>query len=207
MQRYSISLDDDLAEWVETQADERGVSKAKVIRDAVATARDQETSQPYADRITERLEELETRVATLEAQGSPAGNADREDVDTEAQRVDGGDSSSHQPVGERKTSDNDIVSNIEAFLAERPPQTEQGKAAVMTTFRRLRELEEAQTGQLQDYVFERHSEGYSSARSLWQSIQRHLEDIPGIEKAGYGTWKYVGDTAARDELENNQGRE
>lgn len=201
MQRYSISLDGDLAEWVETQADERGVSKAKVIRDAVAAARDRGTSMPQSREVIERLEDLEARVAALEvreetaSEDSAAAGVESDDI-TEAR------SSGHATDIKMESTDaDDLVEEIATFLEDRPPQTDQGKAAVLTTFKRLRDRGEAQTGELQEYVFDYHSEGYTSAKSLWQSIQRHLEDVPGIEKAGYGTWAYAGDDVARAELD------
>jgi hypothetical protein len=72
VQRFSISVDDELAEWIEAEAEERGVSKAKVIRDSVETARitglvqsDEHDVLDGGD-LLDRIERLEGRVATLE---------------------------------------------------------------------------------------------------------------------------------------------
>lgn len=65
-------MDDELASWIEKTADERGVSKAKVIRDSVETARItglvQSEEHDVLDRSTllDRIERLEERVAALE---------------------------------------------------------------------------------------------------------------------------------------------
>jgi len=76
VQRFSISVDDELAEWIESQADERGVSKAKVIRDAIETARITGVVQSDAADVIEgrdlldQIERLEQRVTALEDETS-----------------------------------------------------------------------------------------------------------------------------------------
>ncbi|MFC7059895.1 hypothetical protein [Halovenus salina] len=49
-------------------------------------------------------------------------------------------------------------------------------------------------------MYERHSEEYTDANSVWQSVQRDFDDVPGVEKAGHGEWVYAGDETAREEL-------
>jgi metal-responsive CopG/Arc/MetJ family transcriptional regulator len=66
MQRFSISFDDELAAWVESRAEERGVSKAKVIRDAVATARESDTDLFQTGDVIAGLEYSEDGVEALD---------------------------------------------------------------------------------------------------------------------------------------------
>ena len=72
MQRLSVSVDDELAEWVGSQANERGVSRAKVVRDAIETARVTGLVDPGDEgrtqegEILDRLEDIEARVSALE---------------------------------------------------------------------------------------------------------------------------------------------
>lgn len=186
MARLSITLEDELAAWVESQAQQRGVSKAQVIRDAVRQAHMWGTSEPGANSdVQTRLAALERRVATLE----------QNTEDGASTATSGSPNNLSGPAGDP------LVAAVEQFLQGRPPQSDYAEAAVLTTFQRLRAVEDAKTGDLQAFVFEHHGEHYDSAHSLWQSIQRYLEDIPGIEKAGYGRWTYAGDEVVRDGLD------
>lgn len=184
--RLSVTLNKELASWVESEAQRREVSKAQVIRDAVRQAHDRGTSQPAAQSdVQNRLAALERRVVALE-QGSD-----------ELPEPPAAEIAAESP----STTGDPLVAAIEQFLEGRPPRNAHAEAAVLTTFQRLRAVEEAKTGDLREFVYERHGEDYSSAHSLWQSIQRYLEDIPGIEKAGHGRWAYAGDDIVRDELD------
>jgi len=53
---------------------------------------------------------------------------------------------------------------------------------------------------LQEYVYEHHGKGYADANSPWQSIQRHFNGVPGVEKSEHGEWAYAGDEIAREHL-------
>lgn len=210
MQRYSISLDDELAAWVESRADERGVSKAKVIRDAVATAQESDTDLVQTGDVLARLEDLEQRVDALEQMRQEAVGdelaeaiADHRDLDVS---IEESGSETGESVGEnhsttRDAETDDVLEEMRAFLADHPPQSSEGEAAMLTTFERLREVGTAETADLREYVYERHSDGYTDENSLWQAIQRYFDDIPGIEKAGYGEWQFAGDDATREELQ------
>lgn len=78
MTRFSVSLSDELSEWVEDRASSRHVSKAQVIREAVELAKESdaatgsEISVVQSDEVLDRLDELEARVAELESRGSPS---------------------------------------------------------------------------------------------------------------------------------------
>jgi Arc/MetJ-type ribon-helix-helix transcriptional regulator len=78
MTRFSVSLSDELSEWVNDRALSRNVSKAQVIRDAVELAKESdaakggEISVVQSGEVVDRLDELEARVAELESRGSPS---------------------------------------------------------------------------------------------------------------------------------------
>ena len=78
MTRFSVSLSDELSEWVEDRASSRNVSKAQIIRDAVELAKESdaakggEISVVQSGEVVDRLDELEARVAELESRGSPS---------------------------------------------------------------------------------------------------------------------------------------
>lgn len=178
MDRYTVSLDEKLAAWVEAQAEQRGVSRAKVIRDAVALARQSDVELVQSGEILDRLEELEGRVQRLEADAEPPANAG---LPTEG-----------------------VSGSLRARVAESltglSVQSATAQAAIMTVWDRLREVETAETAALREYTYQQHGDAYASAESLWQSIQRYLTDVPGIEKAGHGKWQYAGDETVEEAL-------
>lgn len=196
MQRYSISLNDELAAWVESRADERGVSKAKVIRDAVATARESDTDLVQTGDVLARLREVEQRVDALEQTRQEAVGDELAEAFAEHRDLDVSVEESESP----DTATAEFLHEVRAYLSDHPPQTDSGEAAMLTAFERLREVETARTADLREYVYEHHSEGYADANSLWQSIQRHFDGVPGVEKSGHGEWAYAGDEAAREQL-------
>jgi hypothetical protein len=98
-----------------------------------------------------------------------------------------------------------LVEDVRAYLKREdiPPKTAHGRDAVIDVFQYLREHGTASTGEIQDAVYPDYTEPWGSARSMWESIKRGFEDTPGIEKAGYGEYRYTGDEHVREELEGN----
>lgn len=283
--RFTVRLDDDsLAEWVNSEADDRDRPKAWVIAEAVRAAKGEEstyahrggadgtvTHQPDSDGIgaertgehrsgagsttesgagrtdahrdgadssevdvlRERVDDLEERLAELEARESArdelAGDryavSDAEEDDQERTdeshavppRGNGRDQPSDAPSGpsedesekEDGTSvaaegdlDNDVLEALREFVEDRPPHKAHAKRAAVETVLVLREHGTLSTGDLQDAVYEEVAEEYTDARTMWNSLSRYVEDIPGVEKAGYGEWGYAGDDALRELLDN-----
>jgi hypothetical protein len=169
VQRFSISVDDYLAEWIEAEAEERGVSKAKVIRDSVETARI--TGLVQADEhdvldggdLLDRIERLEGRVAVLE-ENTVTDSDDDDEAET------------------------DMLAAFEAQLEGQPPTTEHGEQAVVRVFSLLVEDGPMQTSELREALYPEFDDEFSSAESMWQSINRYFGDLDGIEKAGHGKW-------------------
>ena len=197
MQRFSISFDDELAAWVESRAEERGVSKAKVIRDAVATARESDTALVQTGDVIARLEDLEDRVDALEQTRQEAIGDELAEAFAEKRDLDISIEEDDTPG----TATDDFLDQMRSYLADHPPRTDSGEAAMLTAFQRLRELETARTAELRESVYEQHGEEYADANSLWQSIQRYFDGVPGVEKSGHGEWTYAGDEAAREQLQ------
>jgi len=166
VERFSVSVDEDLAEWIESQADQRGVSKAKIIRDSVATARvtglvqSDASEQQETGEILDRLEALETRVSALEQ-----GATDSSESGTE-----------------------DILSAFRAQLSDRPPRTEHGEQAVIRVFSLLLEDGPLRTDELKERLYPEFEDKYSNDDSMWESIRRYFEETSGIEKTGHGEY-------------------
>lgn len=169
MQRFSISVDDELAAWIEAEADERGVSKAKVIRDSVETTRI--TGLVQADErdvldggnLLERVDRLEERVTALEENTVDGGHDDDD-------------------------SERDALAAFEAQLEGQPPTTEHGEQAVIRVFSLLVEDGPMKTSELREALYPEFEEEFTSAESMWQSVNRYFSDLEGIEKAGHGKW-------------------
>jgi predicted transcriptional regulator len=168
VQRFSVSVDDELAEWIEETAEERGVSKAKVIRDAIETATvtglvQRDEAMAEGSDLADRVADLEVRVATLEEHPG-------EDVE------------------EVEDDSSGIVAAFEEQLQGRPPTTDHGRKAVVRIFSLLLEDGPMQTSELREAVYPTVEEEYENAESMWQSIRRYLNDLPGVEHIGYGEW-------------------
>jgi hypothetical protein len=169
VQRFSVSVDDDLAAWVESQADQRGVSKAKIIRDSVETARTtglvqaSDSDPSEAGEILDRLEDLEGRVSALEQ--APT-----------------------RPTDDRSDDATGVRWAFREQLNDRPPRTEHGEQAVVRVFTLLLEDGPLRTAELKKRLYPEFEDQFSTDDSMWQSIQRYFEEIPGIEKTGHGEY-------------------
>jgi DNA-binding Lrp family transcriptional regulator len=93
--------------------------------------------------------------------------------------------------------DDELVGAVRAFLADQPPRTSHGTDAVLDVFQLLRERGTMKTGALKDALHETYADRYGSKRAMWESVSRYLDDVPGVEKGGYGEWAYAGDEATR----------
>ena len=176
MQRFSVSVDDDLAAWIESKADEQGVSKAKIIRDAVETAQITglvNTGEYDAEEesIVERIEDIEARLDVLERPPDPPSGTPNTDTDAETE-----------------ATTEDVVATFKAQLEGRPPTTEHGEAAVVRVFELLTENGPMKTKELRKTIYPEFEAEFASANSMWQSTQRHFDDLDGIEKVGHGEW-------------------
>jgi len=169
VQRFSVSVDDELENWINNMADERGVSKAKVIRDAIETARltglvrSDDIEPADAEPLLDRIESLETRVKALEAGQNYDDSAD--------------------------SPRESLVSNFERQLHGQPPEEDHVKEAVVQVFSLLLSEGQLSTGDLKDRLSDEFESHYRNKDSMWQSVQRHFDEIPGIQKVGRGEWK------------------
>lgn len=167
MERLSVSVDDDLAAWIESQAEKRGVSKAKVIRDSIETARitglvqSDEADIAAGEELLDRVVALEARVAALEG-GAGVSTADQDGAD--------------------------IVTAFRAQLEGQPPMTDHGERAVTRVFSLLVDDGPMEAAELRAALYPAFEDAFSSPESMWQSINRYFSEIDGIEKVGHGRW-------------------
>jgi Arc/MetJ-type ribon-helix-helix transcriptional regulator len=176
-----------------------------------------ENTPSYSDRDTEntladRFDDLEARLAALEQRLDTTG--DREAADAPREPPEENPSGHHRDPPEsledvgappERASDDDLVTAVRRYLSNRPPKTGHGKDALVDAFELLREHGTMKTGDLKTALFEAYSEHYGGERAMWESTSRYLDDVPGVEKGGYGEWTYAGDEAARDALGGSGG--
>ena len=95
-----------------------------------------------------------------------------------------------------------LIEDVRTYLeaTDTGPKTEHGRDAVIDVLEHLREHGTAKTGELKEHLEPEYSDTYANTRAMWESIRRYLEDIPGIEDAGYGTYGYAGDKETRETL-------
>lgn len=91
--------------------------------------------------------------------------------------------------------------SLRNYMADRPPRTPHASEGLLDVFFLLRERGTMKTGELKDAIYPAYREHYGNKRTMWESLARYLEDVPGIEKGGYGKWTYAGDDAVRNAVE------
>ena len=169
MQRLSVSFDDELVSWIEDKADERGVSKSKVIRDSVETARltglirSDEVEPADAESVLDRLDTLESRVEALESTD--------EHVETD------------------KSASDNLITAFKRQLVGQPPTTDHGQEAVTRVFELLLKKGKLSSKELRNRLYPEFEDNFENADSMWQSTQRHLADLDGIAKPEQGVWE------------------
>jgi hypothetical protein len=136
--------------------------------------------------------------------GSPETTLDTEDdaLDTqETPTIE--DGLPEEKVRKDTAREADLVDAVRAYLEENdlPPKTDHGRDVVIDALRYLREHGTAKTGEIREALAPDHADRYSGEKAMWESVRRYLEDIPGIEKGGYGEWTYTGDDAVWAALE------
>ena len=140
-----------------------------MIRDSVETARI--TGLVHTDErgvldggdLLDRIERLEKRVTALE-ENTVNGGYDDDD------------------------SERDALAAFEAQLEGQPPTTEHGEQAVVRVFSLLVEDGPMKTSELREALSPEFDDDFSSAESMWQSINRYFGDLDGIKKVGHGKW-------------------
>lgn len=77
MARFTIRFPEDLAEWIDEQADAPDTSKAKVVRDAVRAAKERDSGDEgdtLPDDLAGRLDTIERRLNALEEHAVTGGD-------------------------------------------------------------------------------------------------------------------------------------
>lgn len=140
----------------------------------------------------ENVIESDSNETSKSSHGSPVSN----------QESAGGDASDEKS----NETDDTIFRNIDIWLQERGPQSDEARQVVLSAVRILDDQGPLKAGELKDQLFDQHSNAYTSAKTLWTStIERLYEDIPGLEKVDYGTYTFDRESAERAFDSSDQG--
>ena len=127
MARFSVSLSDELSEWIEDRASSRNVSKAQIIRDSVELAKESDAAKGgdisvvQSGELLDRLDELEGRVDELESRDSKPAATDTAEstrVSTERDATSPTDSASNDLSTPDTALDVDVSDDVAAAVEE-----------------------------------------------------------------------------------------
>lgn len=105
--------------------------------------------------------------------------------------------------------DDSLLEDLRAYLDTEGgnPKTSHGRAAAVDVVAHLRDVGTAKTGELKTAVYPEYETEWGSERAMWESISRYFDDVPGVEKGGYGQYEYAGDEAVREAIgEQRRGK-
>jgi hypothetical protein len=154
-----------------------------------STAPAPETPDPTPEE-PDRHEEGETGTESASSETGVPTTPDTDDGDTDSATA----------------RDDELVADVRAYLADRPPRTSYGQEAVLDVFRLLRERGTMKTGELKDALYTEYGEHYDSKKAMWNTLTRYFDDVPGLMKPGHGEWGYAGDDVVREAVdETNTG--
>jgi len=192
MKVTTVRLPDDLAEAVAEAADDTERSQSEYIRHVLRTHFD---SKPNTGGGDARLAELETRVEDLESRFE-AKEADTgaggEGVDAWREVVsdtDGADDRDEDAGGREVDTDAEAVrAAVREAIGDGPPRKSHAREALVDAVALLADRGALATGDLKDELYPRYEAEYSTKRTMWNSLDRHLDGLPGVHKPEYGTW-------------------
>jgi len=211
-ERLTVSFETGSAMWIEEQAEQRGVPKSQVVRDAVAAERESDTDLAQTGDILARLDELESQVEQI-------NKRQQEVTNNHPDTVVGRQQDANRPVGEehkenrgdsdtkassdsiQHSGNNQLFNKIRTYLTKHPPQPEQNEGAIIAAWSQLRDVEVAHTVELRELVDKQYPNNvYTGDESQWRSIERELEDLPGVKKEGDSKLVYAGDDIVLDKI-------
>jgi predicted transcriptional regulator len=187
MKVTTVRLPDDLAETVAEAADDTERSQSEYIRHVLRNHFDSEPNTPSDGRLeADRVDELEARVNDLEGRfaslETDTGRGDRVDAWREV---------ASEPEDEASGRDRDEAAVREAVreaIGDGPPRKSHAREALVDAVALLADRGAPETGDLKDELYPRYEAEYSTKRTMWNSLDRHLGELPGVHKPEYGTW-------------------
>jgi len=161
-----------MEKWIDSKAEERDVSKSKILREAIETARvtgllrSENVDPDDVESILDRIDTLEKRVQALEQNSEFEINASNNNPD------------------QTDTSLNDIIFEFNSQLNNQPPNTAHGKEAAKKVFESLFSDGPSTSSELKELLYPDIGDNYNSKESMWNALRNNLISLDGIEKNG-----------------------
>lgn len=172
MPRQSVSITEEMEKWIDSKAEERDVSKSKILREAIETARvtgllrSENVDPDDVESILDRIDTLEKRVQALEQNSEFEINGSNNNPD------------------QTDTSLNDIIFEFNSQLNNQPPNTAHGKEAAKKVFESLFSDGPSTSSELKELLYPDIGDNYNSKESMWNALRNNLISLDGIEKNG-----------------------
>jgi predicted transcriptional regulator len=194
MKVTTVRLPDDLAEAVAEAADDTERSQSEYIRHVLRTHFDSKPDTPAVEDDDDRLAELEARVEALEERfDRPEPDAERggqRGVSESPERsATTSDTVETRNVSSGTVEDDDAVrAAVREAIGDGAPRKSHAREALVDAVALLADRGALATGDLKDELYPRYEAEYSTKRTMWNSLDRHLDGVPGVHKPEYGTW-------------------
>lgn len=181
MQVVTVRLDEDLVGALEAEAEERGCNRTEYIRNLLRNReRIRENTREHTPENTGEYERIRERVDALEARLDELEN---EGVDREPRPV-----AEARDVDRAEDVDDHVREGVLDELGDGPPRTTHAREAVADAVALLVDRGPLATGELKNELWSLYADHYSTKKGMWESINRHLTDVEGVEKPGYGKY-------------------
>lgn len=205
MTRFSVSLSDELSEWIEDRASSRNASKAQIIRDAVELAKESDAAKGgdisvvQSGEVVDRLDALEARVAELESRDSAsvvteAAESAREPPERESSSPTPADSSAPSSTSNALDVDvsGEVVDAIEAVAdswEDAPDRLQARKNAAATILQHALDTGDAvgKSSDIVEQVREQHPvEGQNAETYYRKNIRPVLKEYGTYSQGKHG---------------------
>ena len=194
MQVVTVRLDEDLVEDLDAEAGERGYrnrteyvrnllrNRERIQENTDTDAGEYERLQENTEANTREYERIRDRVDALEARVDALEGGGRRDRDG-GRREEAGEGS--QDVGNDTGA---VRERVLDELGDGPPRKSFAREAIADAVALLVAEGPLATGDLKNALYPEYEEHYSTKRTMWNSLDRHLETVEGVSKPGYGEW-------------------
>jgi hypothetical protein len=201
-------LDDDAKVWLEKKAEDTGVSQGEIVRHLIEGVRvsdtltvsdlihsdtglnksdsQNDTDMNKVESLQERVKEHERRLSELETRYNRSRGSEAFETTSE---TGGGTEGGRADVdGKGEQNLDDARRRVQEQISDGPPRKSYAREAIVEAVVLLVEQGPMATGELKDALWPEYEEHYSTKRTMWNSLDRHLEEIDGVSKPGYGEW-------------------
>lgn len=209
----SVTLDEEQSAWVADLAQKLERSQSDVIRGAVDLARGEDSRRAKEVLMetgdtnihqnepggTERLERVEEDVGEILGRlDRLSDRLDAEGAERRAERVAPETTHTLSDADETGGGDDDeagtdpdaAAAAVRDHFGDGGPQKAHVREAVVAVVRHLALSGATETAELKEIVMDVAGDHYAGKRNAWNSVDRYVEQVPGVHKPDYGVWGY-----------------